>query len=317
MINRNYNVGQYNFESPKMRFALTDNTTFYGADAEGFYKKVLTSGTAKNVLTLIPNVKSKIKLAYSDLGNILQADDCSFSATGEGSLNQKTMTVCDIKVQLEYCATTFEANYLSAQIRAKDQAVPDSYAQFVLNQVAEVAAQDIEQIIFKGDTGTSSYPLSLCDGLVKLMLADSDIIDVTATASTMTSTVVLTELDRVLTAVPAKVRNKPNFKIFVSQEIAFAYKQKQAATTGGLFMVGDKELNYLGFTLIPTDGLSGAKMIAANMDNVFFLTDLASDFEDIIIIPQRPISGARTERFAANLKVGVNYLYGTEIVLYS
>ena len=299
--------------------ALTDNTTFYGKDAEGFYKKALTSGTAKNVLTLIPNVKSKIKLAYSDLGNILQGDDCSFSASGEGSLNQKTMTVCDLKVNLEYCATTFEANYLSAQLRAgaTDQALPDSYAQFVLSQVAEVVSQDLETVMFKGDTGTSSYPLSLCDGLVKLMLADSDIIDVSATASTMTSTIVLTELDRVLDEVPAKVRNKPNFKIFVSQEIAFAYKQKQAATTGGLFMVGDKELNYLGFTLIATDGLSANQMIAANMDNVFFLTDLTSDWEEVLMIPQRNISGARTERFVANLKFGVNYLYGTEIVLYA
>ena len=298
--------------------ALTDNTTFYGKDAEGFYKKALTSGTAKNVLTLIPNVKSKIKLAYSDLGNILQADDCSFSASGEGSLNQKTMTVCDIKVNLEYCATTFEANYLSMQMRAgADAVIPDSYANFVLNQVAEVASQDMETVLFKGDTGTATYPLSLCDGLIKLMLADSDVIDVSATSSTITSANVIGELDRVLNATPAKVRAKANFKIFVSQEIAFAYKQAQAAATGGLFMVGDKELNYLGFVLIPTDGLSAKQMIAADMDTMFFLTDLTSDWEDIIIIPQRNISGARTERFAANLKFGVNYLYGNEKVLYS
>jgi hypothetical protein len=299
--------------------ALTDNTTFYGKDAEGFYRKALTSGTAKSVLSLIPNVKSKIKLAYSDLGNILQADNCSFDPAGEGSLNQKTMEVCDIKINLEYCATTFEANYLSAQLRsgATDQAVPDSYAQFVMNQVAEVAAADLEIVLFQGDTGTTSYPQKLCDGLVKLMLADTDIIDVAATSSTINSNNVITELDRVLTAVPAKVRNKPNFKIFVSQEIAFAYKQKQAATTGGLFMVGDKELNYLGFTLIPTDGLLAKQMIAANMDNVFFLTDLTSDWDEVLMIPQRNISGARTERFVANLKFGVNYLYGNEIVLYS
>jgi hypothetical protein len=171
--------------------------------------------------------------------------------------------------------------------------------------------------MFKGDTGTSSYPLSLCDGLVKLMLADSDIIDVGATAGSITSANVVTELNRMLASVPAKVMNKPNFKIFVSEEIAFAYKQAQAATTGGLFMVGDKELNYLGFTLVPTSGLTAKQMISANMDNVFFLTDLTSDWSEILMIPQRNISGARTERFVANLKFGVNYLYGTEIVLYS
>lgn len=300
--------------------ALTDNTTFYGRDAEGFFKKVLTTGVAKNELSLIPNVKSKIKLAYSDLGNILQAEDCTFSSTGEGTLNQKTMEVCDLKVNLEYCATTFEANYLSMQLRAgsnNEEVMPSSYAEFVVDYVAEKVASDLEITMFKGDTGTSSYPLSLCDGLVKLLQADGDVIDVSATASAMSSSIVITELDRVLEAVPAEVRQQPNFKIFVSQEIAFAYKQKQAATSGGLFMVGDKELNYLGFRLIPTSGLDAKQMIAFNSDKVFFLTDLTSDWDEILIIPQRNISGARTERFATSLKFGVNYLYGSEIVLYA
>lgn len=300
--------------------ALTDNTVFAGRDAEGFFKKVLTSGVAKSELSLIPNVKSKIKLAYSDLGNILQDEDCAFTPGGEGSLNQKTMEVCPLKVNLEYCATTFEANYLSAQLRAgsnNDEVVPASYAEFVVDYVAEKVASDLEITMFQGDTGTSSYPYSICDGLVKLLLADSDVIDVAATASTINASNVIGELNRVLENVPAEVRQQANFKIFVSQEIAFAYKQAQAATTGGLFMVGDKELNYLGFRLIPTSGLLAKQMIAFNSDKVFFLTDLASDWDDIIIIPQRNISGARTERFATSLKFGVNYLYGSEIVLYS
>jgi hypothetical protein len=300
--------------------ALTDNTTFYGKDAEGFFKKVLTTGVAKNELSLIPNVKSKIKLAYSDLGNILQADDCSFSATGEGSLNQKTMEVCDLKVNLEYCATTFEANYLSLQLRPGsngEEVMPASYADFVVNYVAEKVATDLEITMFKGDTGTASYPLNLCDGLVKQLQNDSDVIDVSATASAITLSNVVGELNRILDAVPAEVRNQPNFKIFVSQEIAFSYKQDQASTQGGLFLVGDKELNYLGYRLIPTSGLTAKQMIAFNSDKVFFLTDLTSDWDEIIIIPQRNISGARTERFATSLKFGVNYLYGNEIVLYA
>jgi len=300
--------------------ALTDNTTFYGKDAEGFFKKVLTTGLAKNELTLVPNVKSKIKLAYSDLGNILQAEDCSFSSTGEGSLNQKTMEVCDLKVNLEYCATTFEANYLSAQLRAgsnNDEAVPASYADFVVNYVAEKVSADLEKVMFQGNTATASYPYSLCDGLIKQLQADGDVVDIAATASSISASNVVGELNRLLEGVAAEVRSEANFKIFVSQEIAFAYKQAQASTTGGLFLVGDKELNYLGFRLIPTSALTAKQMIAFNSDKVFFLTDLVSDWDDIIIIPQRNISGARTERFATSLKFGVNYLYGSEITLYA
>lgn len=300
--------------------ALTDNTVFSGRDAEGFFKKVLTTGVAKSELSLIPNVKSKIKLAYSDLGDILQDEDCSFTPGGEGSLNQKSMEVCPLKVNLEYCATTWEANYLSLQLRAgsnNDEVVPASYAEFVVNYVAEKVASDLEIAMFQGDTGTSSYPQKVCDGLVKQLLADSAVIDVAATASAITAANVVGELNRVLEAQSAEVRSQPNFKIFISQQIAFAYKQAQAATQGGLFLVGDKELNYLGYRLIPTSGLLAKQMIAFNSDKVFFLTDLTSDFDEILIIPQRNISGSRTERFATSLKFGVNYLYGNEIVLYS
>lgn len=300
--------------------ALTDNTVFTGKDAEGFFSKALTTGTLQNELTLIPNVKNKIKLAYSDLGNILQDEDCTFSSQGEGSLNQKSMDVTSCKINLEYCSTTFEANYLSAQLRAgsnNEEVMPTSYEQFVINQVAEKVSEDIEKIIIQGDTGTASYPYSLYDGLIKQFKADSDVIDVTACTASITSTNVIAELNRVLEAVPAEIRSKPKFRIICSQEIAFAYKQAQASTTGGLFMVGDKELNYLGMKIVPTSALKAKEMFAADMEKLFFLTDLVSDFEDIIIIPQRKISGARTERLATSLKLGVNYLYGEYVVLYA
>lgn len=300
--------------------ALTDNTTYTGKDAEGFFKKVLNTGVLKNELTLIPNVKNKIKLAYSDLGDILQDEDCNFSNSGEGSLNQKSMDVASCKINLEYCATTFEANYLSAQLRAgsnNEEVMPVSYEQFVVNYVAEKVSADIEKIIIQGDTGTASYPYSLYDGLIKQLKADSDVIDVTAATVSITSANVIAELNRVLEAVPAEIRAQPKFEILCSQEIAFAYKQAQASTTGGLFMVDDPKLNYLGYKLVPSSAFHAKEMIAGDMEKIFFLTDMVSDFDDIIIIPQRKISGARTERFATSLKLGVNYLYGEYIVLYA
>lgn len=300
--------------------ALTGNKTFCGDDAERFFKKALTSGVVKNELSLIPNVKNKIKLAYSDLGEILQADDCDFISGGKGTLDQKTMEVCDLKVNLDYCVKTFEANYLSRQLRPGSntgEVVPSDYSTFVIDYIAERVSSDLDIIIFQGDTEAASYPEKLCDGLIKQFTTNADVLTVTAAQAVIDSINVIAELNKVLEKVPAQVRQKPDFKIFVSQEIAFAYKQAQASTTGGLFMVGDKELNYLGFRLIPTSVLKAKEMIAADTAKIFFLTDLVSDWDEITLIPQRKITGEKnTERFATSLKIGVNYLYGGEIVLY-
>lgn|SRR5574343_114839 len=299
--------------------ALTDSTTYYGEDAKSFYSQLLTSGVVKNEFTLLPGVKSKIKLASYDAGNVIQADTCDPSASGEGTLAQKSMEVCDLLIYLSFCELTFEQNYLSSELRAgsNNGELPDSFQRYVLQQVMKQGSADLEKILIHGDTATASYPYSKCDGLIKLLLADSDVIDVSATSSTISSTNVVTELNRVLDNTPAKVRAQEDFVILVSQEIAFAYKQAQAATTGGLFLVGDKELNYLGFRLVPTDALSAKQMIAFSKKNVFFLTDLVSDMEDLRVIPQKDITGARKVIVTGAFKAAVNYMFGEEIVLYS
>ena len=268
--------------------ALTDSTTFYGDDLKGFYSQLLTTGVVKNEFTLLPGVKSKIKLASYDLGNVIQADTCDPSATGEGTLAQKTMEVCELLIYLSFCELTFEQNYLSRELRpgSNNGELPDSFQRYMVTAAMEKGASDLEKILIHGDTATASYHYSKCDGLIKLLLADSDVVDVSATSSTISSTNVVTELNRVLDAVPAQVRSQEDFVILVSQEIAFAYKQAQAATTGGLFLVGDKELNYLGFRLVPTSALSAKQMIAFSKKNVFFLTDLVSDMEELMVIPQ-------------------------------
>jgi hypothetical protein len=92
------------------KLAFTDNTTFYGKDLEGFYANALLTGNSKSEFKLIPNVKSKVKIGQLNLGNILQDADCSFSSTGEGTLAQKTLEVCPVKINLEYCQRTFEAS---------------------------------------------------------------------------------------------------------------------------------------------------------------------------------------------------------------
>lgn len=301
--------------------ALTDNTTYYGKDAEGFYMKALQTGVAKTTLKLIPNAKDTVKLAYSDLGNIIQDAGCSWSNSGEGSINQKSMSVCRKQIQLEYCADTFWNNYLGERMRAglnTGEIMPADYASFIANQVMDVVSQDLELAIFAGDSATSSYPYSICDGLVKQMQADSAVIDVSATSSTLSSSNVVTEFQRIYSASPAKVKKLTGYAWFISEELAEAYKLAQAATTGGLFMVGDKELNYLGIKLIPTPGLSGKQAIAGPVGSkAFFLTDLMSDAGQIDIINMRKTTGVNSIRMTGSFAFGVNYLYGNEFVLYA
>lgn len=301
------------------KLAFTDNTVFYGKDAEGFYARALLTGKSKEEFKLIPNVKSKIKLGQLNIGNILQDADCSFSSTGEGTLAQKTFEVCPIKINLEYCQRTFEVDYLSQLLRPgsnNDEIVPASVEAFLLDQVALKVSADTEQLVWKGDTATASYPLSLCDGLEKQLLADATVIDVTTTV--LSASNIIAQLGRVYDAIPQTILNEDDLRIFLSPAALRFYRQALAAASNeAYYMQNYAELHFLNVKLSEAPGISTNKMVAARKSNLLLLTDLMSDFEEIQILPQKSVTGVPVVRMTGEMKFGTGYIYGSEIVFYN
>lgn len=303
------------------KLSFTDNTTFYGKDLEGFYAQALLTGNSKESFRLIPEVKSKVKLAQLNLGNILQAADCSFSGNGEGTLAQKTFEVEQVKINLEYCQRTFELDYLSTLLRPgsnTNEVMPASIEEFLLNSVAEKVSADLEQLVWKGNTATASYPLSLYDGLEKQFLADAAVIDVAATASTITVSNVIGEISRLYDAIPAQLLESPTLRIYLPSALYKLYRQALAAASAEAYYAQNyTELNFLNIPLIEAKGLSAKKMVAAQTNNLLLLTDLMSDFEEVQILPQKSVTGVPVVRMIGEFKFGVGYIYGSEVVYYN
>jgi hypothetical protein len=299
------------------KLSFTDNTVFTGRDAEGFYANALLTGSSKSLFTLIPNVKSKIKLANLNIGNVLQPFSCSFNNTGEGTLSQKSFEVAPIAIQLSYCASTFETNYLSQLLRPGSngaEVMPPSVEAFLMNEVSNKVSADLEQIVFKGNTATASYPLSLADGLEKQFLSDGTVIDVTA--ATLSATNIIAQIGLVYNAIPAQILDEA--VIMVPSTAYRFYRQALAAASAeAYFMQDHSELRYLGIQVIEAKGMSNNRMVAARLSNLLLLTDLVSDFDDVKILPMANTTGEKTVRMIASFKFGVGYVYGSEIVYYN
>ncbi len=300
--------------------ALTDSTTFYGDDAKGFFSTAFNEGNAKNEMTLLPGVKSKLKMASYELGSMIQAEACAWNNSGEGTLAQKTFEVCDLMIQLAFCTTVWEQNYLSLQLKpgSVDAQIPDTFEKYLLDQIAKKLAQDIDDLIINGDTEGS--PADTCDGLIKKLLADADVVDVNNT--TVTASNVVVELNKIKTATPANIREKADYVILVSDNIFAALKDALAATafwginpTSGIDF--RNELIWTGYRVVKSTTLPADTAIAFSKANVFFIVDMASDPNEILMLNQRNVTGVREIRVTTSFKVGVNYMFGTEIVLYS
>jgi hypothetical protein len=254
------------------------------------------------------------------IGNILQADSCTFTDSGTVTMDNKAVDVCDVKINYVLCKQDLESQWISETMRAgaNNIEMPATLEDFIAEITAKKIAAGVEELIWKGDiTNTGNTLLVLCDGLEKKFLADGTVVDVTAT--TITASNVVTELNRLYAAVPVEIQDSPNLVFFVSAAIAKAYRQFLATQTAMFnwdVTKGQAALSYLGIPVITAYGMSATKMVLTTSDNVWYSFDGVSDKEEIAMLDQSAV-GDDTIKVKNRIKHGVNYAYGKYVVYYN
>ena len=313
-------------ELKHLNFSLTDSTTYAGKQLTDLYSTLLLAGNTIKNIKVLPGIKDKAIIPNFNAGNVIQAKSgCAGTASGEGTLDDKTITVCPFEILLELCVTTFEQNYLSEQMKAGSntgEVAPAAFVDYVVKEVLSKAGDGIERMFWQGNTTASpaaSYPLNLCDGLEKKMLADGDVVDVNSTISpaTVTSSNVLAELEKGFNLIPAAVYSQgtENLRIYMSSNVHRAYKMAQATNLAGGLFFKDQIDTFAGIPVILASGMSDNNYVIAHPDNLILGTDIASDLEALKVVPKNDYQDILV--FKSNFKVGFEYFKGAEIVWYA
>lgn len=301
-------------------FDIANSSTNNPIDSASIYHSALIAGGSKSLFTAIVDVKDKARIRKHDFGNVLQTDSCTFNAQGEGTLSEKLVDACSIKVNLELCQATLESSFVAnAMASGANRAdfLPVDFQNYLTSKLAEKMGADFEVLVWQGDVSNTggTYPIPLCEGLIGQFQADATVVDVTAT--TITSSNVIAQMNLVYDAIPEAVKFSPEMRIFVSSNVLGAYKQAVAAASSEAFYTKDAEPTFLGIKLVLAQGLPSNRMAAAELTNLFLVTDLVSDFDDIKLLPQGDVTGDDTIRVKGRVKFAVSYAYGAEVVLYS
>lgn len=307
-------------ELAKAKFTLVDNSTVYtGKEAEGFYSELLLTGESRKMFRLMPDVKDKKKIASLDMGDFFQADGCDIDESGSYTLDDKTITVCDLAFKIPFCVKDWESNYLSVLLKPGSNAeenFPNGVIDYILNQVALKGSALLERLTFQGSTTAS--PPDLCDGLEKKWLADSAVIDQAATSTNISGeTTVIAELKKMYLKIPQTL-DKSKLMWGITSATADAYKLALVTANPALVMLngGDLQLSFLGIPLTICRGLSANKSFIADPNNLIYACDLLSD-EQSVTFEEKANSNKRTYYAMGALKFGVDYEKGSEIVYYS
>jgi hypothetical protein len=296
--------------------ALVDNTTYTGKDTDGFFSVALLTGDSKSRIRLIPNVKSTVKMGSLNLGDILQADSCSVSASGTLTLAQKTLEVCPLAIKVPICTSDFEANYLSESLKPgsnTEENFPNGFVDYLLDLVAQKISEQTEELLWQGDTAGS--PATKCDGLIVKMLADATVIDVAGT--TLSKSNIITEIEKVYDAIPTTISEGGKCVIFISRKAAKYYREALVAANPALIAYnnGDFTLRYIDVELVVAPGMLANRMVAADPMNLWYGTDLVNDEKEIEVVVD-PLN-KKQAYIITSFKWGVEYGVGAEIVLYS
>ena len=300
-------------------------TSYAGQFASKYISAALLSADTldKGLVEILPNVNYRTTLQRVNTDSIVRDATCDFDATSTLTLTDRALTVEPFQVNLQLCKKDYYATWIGGQMGfSAYDSIPASFADFLIAHVAAKTAQKIEQNIWNGNAASAGE----FSGFLSLMTADADVVDVTAT--TVTAANVITELGKVVDAIPAALYGKEDLTIYVAQNVAKAYVRAlggfgasglgaNGLDNKGTMWYGDQPLYFDGIRVAMVNGLPSNRMVAAQSSNLYFGTGLLDERNEVRVLDMADLDGSDNIRVILRFFAGVQYGIGSDVVLYS
>jgi len=291
----------------------TNITTTYVGESRGsiITSAILGGNTLKGeYISILDGIKYKEVIKKMTATGLIANATCNFTDAGTLTLTEAYLYPKEFQINKQECIKDFYPNWSAGMRTGRwNSEIPfqDVIAQFY----ADLISNAIETEIWAG-TGAVVTGLS---GLTVLAANDANVIDVTAT--TLSKSNIIAELEKVVNAIPEAIKFDMDTYIAMSPTAFMYYLQAMNAlgnaTNGGALT---ESLAY-GIKLFVANGMPTNKMMAYNKRNVFFGTDLVSDHSEVKVIDMRDTDGSQNVRFVLRATADVNFAWGAEIVLYA
>ena len=306
----------------------TSITTTYAGEFAGEYiaAALLEGSTISNGgITVKPNVKLKEVIKKVATDDIVKDATCDFDPTSTVTLTERILQPEEQQVNLQLCKKDFVSDWeaLSMGYSAHSN-MPSQFSDFLIAHVAAKVAQRTENSIWAGDTSTNGQ----FNGFSTLLAADAALPTGNEVAgTTVTAANVITELGKIVDAIPSALYGAEDLNIYVSQNIARAYVRALGGFgSSGLGAAGTNamgtqwwnngSLSFDGVKIFVANGLANNVAVAAEKSNLFFGTGLLSDHNEVKVIDMADLDGSQNVRVVMRFTAGVQYGIVDDIVTY-
>jgi hypothetical protein len=308
----------------KLKFDLQiDPTALLAANPEAFYSQAyLSEDTADNYRSL-PGVKYKTKLATVTFGNILQPSTCSFTAPND-DLNAKEIDVCALSAMAQICQFDLEQSFLSLQMSkgSNGDFSVASFMSFYWGEMANKINGDIELIRWQGDTSSLNPTLALCDGYERKLTAGltdpTDTVINGGTGTIANFSTLETKLAAAFALLPASIATRTaDLRLYMPTQLVNIYRLGVASGNTQAYITQDLNLTFLGVKIVVCPGMSNNTFVWTLKDNLIYAFDAEGDSSDLRAVNLADTVAEPYIRTRANMKVGFEYVNGSDIVYYS
>ena len=305
----------------KQNFATSTSitSTYAGEFAGKYIAAALLSGKtlAERAITIVPNVKFKQVMKKLATANIIQDATCDFASTGSVTLTEAILQPKELQVNIELCKKDFISDWEAASMGFSVYSnLPANFTDFLLANVANTVAQQIEQSIWRASaSGSGTFT-----GLLGLMTAGGSNVVSSSASGSITSANVIADLEALVSAIPDAVYGKEDLVIYIPTNVAKAYQQALGANYANgynnLVTVGQKPFDYNGIPLFVAPGLSSNYMVAAEKSNLFFGTGLLADTNEVKVLDMADLDGSQNVRVIMRMTAGVQFGIGSDIAIH-
>jgi hypothetical protein len=298
-----------------MATTVNNSTTYAGKFAGEYIKAAFYANETLQHVTVKENIEYK-QVVKRIASNVTFANaTCNFTPTGEINLTERILELKKLQFQEEVCKNTFLDSWEAKDVQ--NGTLGTNLTDGIISEMLAGIAQNNENLIWTGDgTNAGEY-----DGLLYLIGQDADNdINFVSTPVAIDSTNVFAKIQALIANAPLglkKASEKP--LIYMGQDVWEAYMYANAAAGNGWYTYAGPEVqkSFMGlYNIVVCPGLPASTMIMSQPSNLWFGTNLTSEWNNIQVVDMGQWADDNV-RFSAKFFAGTQYGVGSDIVAYS
>ena len=307
-----------------MAFNVTSN---YAGKAAGFYiSAALKEAKSLDYITQMNNVRYKSNIQSMAGSSLVKDATCDFTDAGTLALTEKVLEVKPLQINIDLCKQNLVSSWESMSMSGPGAPPPASFEDYVISYMGEIIAQGVENSIWQGVTATTGEFTGFLGAAVGYLLPGVDGTVIQSTASgAYTAANIIANLQTLTTDMAANVPNilaKEDTHIYMNPK-TYAFYISAVSTLGyvnAYNMNGDYEPVFEGYKIAVCPGMPDNQLVAAERSNLYFGTDLVSDFgvtgtgPRITLMDMAALDGSDNMRLVARYSAGVQTGVGADIV---